>query len=622
MAKRPFPAAERGRFGLKMPERIANFLDHARALALLAAGAGILFCLDSSAADPLLAKNFCFAAGAGLLAGLTLMRLWWGQPVCLPRSRAGLAALALVAVQLAVFLAAPSRARSEQAFEGWLLLGLLVFSGQDWLQRESRRDALMTALALGLGLASAWGLAQELGINFGAADESARAAFGSRISAGFGNPNFFGGFLVLALPAALWLALRKPAAWALVALGLWALLATGCKAAWLGLGFQYFAWGHLAWHSSRPRGARLAFLKRWAVMGVAALVLGLALLPQARARLQAFFQGGNESIQFRLQTWQGSCGAFWARPLLGHGQGSFSAVYPAFRPESFMASQMQHSYEVSHPENWVLQILVESGLLGLAAMLAFLWLLLRPLWKAALRDEPMPLALFLSLAGALVCNLASLDLFLPSTFFFFALLIALALALDGPGFSFKFKTKPNAALVVSLGLLFLSAYPGLQALALCKSSRSLAQAKALSQEGQFAPAVEAYDQAILGDPCNSEAIYFKGASLLDSGHADLALPVFDQLQALAPDYVLVHDKRARAYVALGRPADAEAEWERQLALDPWLLPAIQGLSGLYASQGKLSDAARILSAASQRFPDNADLRNNLALVQRSLQGKR
>jgi O-antigen ligase len=453
-------------------------------------------------------------------------------------------------------------------------------------------------------------------------DEIATGAFAGRVSAGFGNPNFLGGFLVLALPCALWLALRHKAAWALVALSSAALLATGHKAGWLGLGFQYFAWGHLTWNSSRERPARLRFLKAWAATGILSLALGLAALPAARSRLLESFNFRHESVQFRLQTWKGAVSAFGARPLLGHGPGSFSAVYPAYRPAAAMASQVQHSYEVSHAENWILQILVESGLLGFAAFSFFLWQLLKPLWQAALKDDPLAMALFLSLGGSLVCNLASLDLFLPSTFVPFTLLAALALhRYAGPAAGIGIKAEPYAAAMLSFCLLFLSSFPALQSLAHWRASNSLMAASVLSQAHQFDAAVRKYDEALQGDPVNTEALYFKGASLLDSGKPAEALKCFDELQALAPDYVLVHDKRARAYKALGQKSEAAIEWEHQLQLDPWLLPVVQDLSGLYASQGKLVDAERILQTAQAHFPGDAQIAKNLALIQRSRRGK-
>jgi O-antigen ligase len=598
-----------------MREKIQRILDHARALALLFAGAGIVIWQDPYSADPLAPKTFCFAAGAGLFAAFSAMRLWWGARAWFPRNRAGLAAILVLASQFIAYLASSPQSRGESAFNAWLLVLLLGWGVYDSLAVEERQRRLMAGMAGLLLLCGLWSLAQLAGLRLGPMDAAAALNFGKRVSAGLGNPNFLGGLLVLSLPCALWLALRKPLAWALVALGAFSILATGSKAAWLGLGFEYFCFGHLAWHSTQEKSWRQRFLKFWAALGLAAALLGLLALPPARARLAGAFDPRNESFQFRIQTWKGSLKAFAAKPLLGHGPGSFDAVYPAYRPQAAMASQVQHSYEVTHPENWLLQMLAESGLLGLAALAFFFWLLLKPLWDAALRYDTLALALFLSLAGCLVTNLASLDLFLPSTFFFFTILAALALRLyGGQAAAIGIHAETYAAAILSFCLFFLASFPALQTLAAWRGSRSLAAGRALSQSGQFEAAIPLYDEALRGDPTNTEALYFKGASQLDSGHPAEALKTFDALQALAPDYVLVHDKRARADKALGRLDEAAKEWERQLELDPWLLTAVQELAGLYASQARLGEAARVLEGALPRFPGNADIARNLRLI--------
>jgi O-antigen ligase len=604
-----------------MSERIQRLLDRARGLTLLASGAGLLLWMDPGSADPLSPKSFCFASAAGLFSAFTAMRLWWGAKVSFSKGKAALAACALLAAQALAFAAAPSRPLSEAAFDAWILLFALLFSASDWAGAQGRERRLLLGLAAGLGLCSLWALFQALGLEASPFDAALKQAFGRRASAGFGNPNFLGGFLLLALPAGLWLAGQKPWAWLLVAAGVLAVLATGSKAAWLGLGFQYFAYGHLIWHGPQERGARLGFLKRWAAAGLLLPLLGLALLPQARQRLLGALH--SESISFRIQTWKGALSMAAGKPLLGRGQGSFAANYPAHRPQAAMQSQLQHSYETTHPENWALQLLCESGILGLLAFLAFLWLLLRPLWSAASAGDHLALALFLSLAGSLLGNLASLDLFLPSSFYFFTLLSALALSRYAslPG-ALGLNAEPYAAALLSLCLLFLGLLPSLQSLALWRSSRSLSQARELSQSGNFTAAVKSYDDALQGNPVNLEALYFKASSLQDSGKPAEALQSYDALQKHAPDYVLVHDKRARALLSLGRKDEAAAEWETQLRLDPWFLPGVQSLSTLYASQGLVMQAAAVLAKAAERFPENSEIKKNLGILRQKLRSPR
>ncbi|MES2201206.1 MAG: O-antigen ligase family protein [candidate division FCPU426 bacterium] len=609
---------------------VQKILESSRLLVLAAASLAVVVCLDPHSADPLGIKALTFSAGAGLLAGLSAARLWWGGRLRLPWDKTGLAFVALLAaVALSYFLTpAAARGRGETAFNAWCLWGLLVLAVYDQLaayedDKESGTAMLLTLVSLCLGLAVLWAFIQALGLDPSLSDSVARQNFGSRLSSRFGNPNFFGGFLVLTLPAPLWLAWRRNAAWSvLVFAAAFAGLSTGSKAVMLGLLFQFFLFGHLHWHSERPREERLRFLKRWAAAGAAmALSAVLALGPVLKARLGNLLDPSGESVRFRLLTWAGGLKAFVDRPVFGHGPGSFFAVYPAYRLPQAMADQAQHSYEVAHAENWVLQMAVEYGLLGLAALLCFLWLLGRPLLKAAGRsDEEGPLAtcVLLALGGTLVVNLGGLDLFLPSSFWFVALWVALSLWWFGKGRVLGLNSEAYATVLVSLCILLFSAMPGLLMTARWKAGRELLAAETLSRQGNLEAAAELYQRCLLADPTNTEARYFLGATRLDQGRAPEALAAFEFLQTQAPDYVLVRDKKARALLLASRPAEAALEWERQIVLDPWYFPAVRDLAGLYASNGRLPDAIRVLEEARPRFPNDPDLGRNLELLKKNL----
>jgi O-antigen ligase len=607
-------------------QNLLKSIDISRGLLILGASLGSALWLDPLSADPSAPKTFCLSVASVLLAGLTALKLWWGGRLALPKGQLAWAGSALFAAVSVAFLFSQSQARSESSFNAWCLLFLLGISAFDWLQEASRQRQLLEFFGICLGLACAWALLQALGVQVDAADAAARAAFGARLSSRLGNPNFFGGFLLLTLPAALWLKLNAHKAWGLLLLvACLLLLLSGSKAAWAGFGFQYFALGHLQWHSTRPLAERKIFLRRWAGAGLLIAALGLGLMPQStRARLLGALDPSSESIQFRLRTWEGGLKAFAARPLLGHGPGSFSAVYPAYRPTVAMQGQLQHSYEVTHAENWPLQIAVEYGLLGLAALLAFFYLMGRPLWSLAHgqgADADLNRCLVLALGGSLIGNLAGLDLFLPSSFWFFTLLSALAMARLSPRLVLGINAEPYAALALSLCILLACLIGSSEAMARFKSQRALGEAEKRSQAGDFGGAIQAYQQALQGDPANTEALYFLGASQLDSGQPQEALKTFESLQALAPDYVLVHDKKARAFNAMGKIKEAAFEWERQVKLDPWFLPGIQGLASAYAGLGRLAEATRLLESAQARFPGREDLLSNLELLKRAGHGR-
>jgi tetratricopeptide (TPR) repeat protein len=297
-----------------------------------------------------------------------------------------------------------------------------------------------------------------------------------------------------------------------------------------------------------------------------------------------------------------------------------------------MAVQEQHSYEVTHPENWVLQVAAELGLIALWALLVFLFALLWP-WRERSRtwaEDPegagLLLALLCGVCASLACNLGSLDLFLPSTLLPFLLLLALGVARAGQAAPVISLNPENyARLLVSAGLAFMATVPVISAQMRWQSSRLLRQARELSQAGKFAEAVPPYQVAVDLDPLNLEARYFLAKSLQDQGGPKLkeAEQAFQDLGQLAPDYVLIHACKARLYTAEGRADLAEAEWKRQLALDPYLLQAYQELGSLYAMQGRLPEAQALLEQAQLKFPEQLDIRVNLETLRRAqMKGKK
>lgn len=606
---------------------------------LVASLLGVALQTDVGAADGLAPKAFWFAVAASFLPALAVLKLWQGEALTLPKGGWAWGLGAMLAVQTLAYWATPLRLHAVGAWQAWMLCAVLLVGLADLLDGERAwLGALrwLSAVALVAGL---WSAAQALGLDTTAMGRACREAFGARIAGSLGNPNFAGGFFVLLLPVLVWSALRDPRlggkalAWAALLFSVAGLWLSASKAALLGLGAEVAVSAHLLFWSDAP-----PTLKRKGVLGVvlalgALVLVGLLVLPGvSRERLVHGWQPGAESVQFRQLTWRGALSAALERPLLGWGPGNFAVVYPSHRLTAATAGLVQRSYEVSHAENWAVQTLVESGVLGLAALLAFLALLLWPLrpvakaWAGQDLRGSLAVALLSALLGSLACNLASLDIFLPSTLLPFLVLAAIGLGVAAqPTFSFKLNAEPYARVLVSLGLALFASVPPIQAQMQWSASRDLEAAKGLSGEGRFDEAIPLYQRALLLHPGNLEARYFLASSFQDRAKGDdlqQALNEYDQLRRYAPDYVLVHAKLARLHAAQGRGLEAAAEWERQLALDPYLLQGIQELSTLYASQGRLEQAARVLREGAQRFPEDAGVRANLRTVELALTKKR
>jgi O-antigen ligase len=614
-----------------MPNRIPEFLGRLRGPLVLACLLGVTLHLDPLAADALAPKDLWFALAACGLGLLGALRLWWGGIVRLPPARVSAALLGwAVAVGLAR-LVSPLPLASQGPWAAWTLTALLGLLAVDVCAEESGRRWILRGLALCGALAGAWSVAQRLGLDPSAVGRAQAFAYGSRVAAAFGNPNFAGGFFCLLLPVLVQQALRAsvtPWRWlARVAavLSLLGLAFSACKAAWLGLGASAAIAAHLCFWSpagAEPKRRALAWLGGGLAAG--ALVLLLLLPAESRQRLVGGPSAWRSSVSFRQQTWAGTWRLAQAHPLTGWGPGTFSMAYPAFRPAQTMAEQTQHAYEVTRPENWVLELLADCGWLGLVAGLALLWALLaplRPLSRAWAEDPDragLALALCAALGGSLVCNLGGLDLFLASTLLPFTLLAALGVALatqEAPALSAPLGG--GMRWIMSAGLLLLAAAPVAEAQMHWQAAKRVAEAEQLSRAGRLEEAVVPYQDALQLDPSLLEARYFLGCDLQDRGRPqDLkdAEAVFAELRQWAPDYVQVHTRLGRLYQAEGRLPEAEQEYQRQLSLDPWDLEAVQSLASFEASVGHLDAAEAVLAGAQQRWPQDLEIAHNLAAV--------
>ncbi len=191
-----------------------------------------------------------------------------------------------------------------------------------------------------------------------------RGAFGNRVFSTFGNPNFFGNFLVLIFPilVAQYLKARSPYLIPLIALNIWTLYFTYTKGAWLGFGMTVFIFLMMyVFFFLKDRRVRLKFI-----------IVGL-LVPVACGGLvaQRLIWGHSQSVSFRVMTWLSTWEMIESHPLVGNGTGCFKVIYPSFRRPKIFHIEGKHNTETDHSENEFLEQWMDHGILGFGI---FLWL--------------------------------------------------------------------------------------------------------------------------------------------------------------------------------------------------------------------------------------------------------
>lgn len=290
-------------------------------------------------------------------------------------------------------------------------------------QIKNKKELLLflNFLLLGAFIVSLYGIYQYLvGIPLPDrwVDIAQNPAIRTRVYSFFGNPNVLAKYLVFLIPfcCALFFATKKVEAklsYLMLAavLGL-SLAFTFSRSGWVGLfvGLLVFS---------------LLKDKRILILILIALLAGATLLPDAfLQRVSTIGNPLDSSNVYRLTVWQESIGIIKDFPLTGVGLGhqSFMRIYPRY--------MLDRGKAPFHTHNSYLQVLVETGIIGL---LVFLWLLasyfkigLKAI--ASCRDQQLKYLIMASLsatAGILILGLGDVIIYLPKITMLFWLNIAL-----------------------------------------------------------------------------------------------------------------------------------------------------------------------------------------------------
>lgn len=256
-----------------------------------------------------------------------------------------------------------------------------------------------------------------------------RQAFAQRVFSSFGNPNFYGNFLVIITPILLTLYFRSSGGRLLRPYGMLAVLApaviltdklflnqfggvTAANQLWVTAGLFVFIFlaAILVWwksssvtasalliffgatfvnlYSTETKGAWIGFI---AAVVIFSLLAGLFLVGPRARRLTVLLIGlagvlaglgfvvirhyamqRKQSVDFRVFTWIGTWDMIREQPLLGAGIGSFKWAYPAYRRPEIILLEGRSNTETDHAENEYLEVWYDEGILGIGV---FLWLI-------------------------------------------------------------------------------------------------------------------------------------------------------------------------------------------------------------------------------------------------------
>lgn len=266
------------------------------------------------------------------------------------------------------------------AFLAYLMIAFAIAS----LDAEESLALLARGLTVALLVVGAYALVQTLGADPFTYRFNLNLA---RARSTLGNASNLGVFCVLALPYAIGL-LRagterrwRAAAGVAAALGVVALVASLSRGAWLGAVAGAAVWLAIVSPGWEPQRRKRVLLSGAGALVAAALVVALT-FPGIASRAASAFDTDTGTALWRRSVWASGLQMASDRPVLGWGPNSFRLAYPSYR-RADLAADSSDPQVVADAHNLFVNTLAERGVLAVLALVAWLVLLGREVWKSA-----------------------------------------------------------------------------------------------------------------------------------------------------------------------------------------------------------------------------------------------
>lgn len=543
---------------------------------------GALFAALAFIPDQKLLRWKLLALQAGVAAGLMT---WLSRFTLSPRpeeSRTPLdgPVLAYAAAGVLFYLLSPEPQNSESELVRVLFSAACFFAASRTI--ASPRPVLL-AWSATAGCAGIYAVLQKLGSLGPFVFPQMERPFGT-----FGNPIFLGVYLAASLVMTLTLTKEFPARGTAI---LMVLIAAQAAGLWLTQSRAAFA-ALIAvcalWLLRRLHGHR-----RWIALAVL-LCLALGLFAHFHGRQWTHFLIWKDTIML------------WAsHPILGCGLGRFHMEFPAFASDGVKQLWPQGKVIINFAHSEYLQVLAETGFLGLLAFLAMPLLLIKRFClgeRLAPEHEGAALASLTVFAAAA----ASPDLrFGPSAFLAYA-----AAGLAAAGWTREMPLSPAVRRTLALAGAALLAWGALL------TYRPAAAARRLAREAPFhaasTPAVRAelerLERALDADPRNADIAEALGYLYAKERAWESASARFLLAAKLSPGRPGPLNNLGNIHYSTGRYDLAVEFWEKSVAVNPDQKDARLNLAKLYSERGKLKEAAAHLNAVLSLDPGDEKAR--------------
>jgi O-antigen ligase len=307
---------------------------------------------------------------------------------------------------------------------------------------------------------------------------------------------------------------------------------------------------------ARPGAVGAALKRVWPFLAVGAVLFGALAFRTIIPRLRSSFGGDDYSTLFRVYTWKATWAMALAKPLLGHGLGTFSVALPKYA----IASYTRHAHEV-----W-LQLAAECGLPAMLLLAAATLVALVSGWRQ-LKTPNWPYAA--AAIGAVVAfvlhGLSDSGWSVTSI----ALLLMVCFAILGGTDVAEPNSEPGARLSYSwVGASLLTLGGVMLSMRAFNAEDSIMTSERLIKAGAPAMSLIEAQKALDSDPDSFRANNQVARALVVGGDIEKALPYYQRSTELAPTRASNWMNVAEASNQLGDVAAARKNYDRAVEVDP------------------------------------------------------
>jgi O-antigen ligase len=409
-----------------------------------------------------------------------------------------------------------------------------------------------------------------------------------RLFGTFGNPNFVAGYLIAAIFLAMALGVASGAKWQRT--GWWtcalamlaAILGSGSRGAWLGLAAGLLI-ASLVWIFGQRQGSRETAASQIPQPASASTRCVTPALLWLAAPL-ALYVGEQwlRLLKGRVYLWRFSWPMFAEHPVLGGGYGTYQLRYLELQA-AFLAAHpgLKHFWTNNrYVHNDPLQLLLEAGLLGFAALVWVLWAYGREARRAVVGAKTPAARIWVAASvGAATAILAD-SLFnfqfavAPTFMLLFALLAFPTLLMEAAeaktsGAGEPGKRRWALRVATTMVVLAIAAMGFFETARHAAAERSLALALGAERSGDLNAAEDACRRGLAQNPLNGRLHFSLARVFYQTGRLPGALAEARLAERTYADSHL-EVLKARIQDKLGMNAAALQTYRHALALDPTL----------------------------------------------------